>query len=252
MHFLLFTSCKVVEGYKQSLLYDLQHSRYLPLPTELAQLLKEANYTINLSLVDEGTLPYIKAFCENLVENDFGFFYENPEEFVSLPLDYDTPSIIKNAVIVFNHQRDYVPILEQLNELGCETITLVINSDFKTDALLGLLEKIETYDFIFAEIIYLLTADVSVLENIQTLVADFVILKRIVFYNHGPAPFSDVNFGNTHIYYKQINQSDKFNPVDEFAVNYPFFIEAQNHNVYYNQKVFIDENLHICNHITII
>lgn len=239
MYFILYACCKIVTGHQQCLIYDLQRCRYLPIPTELTNLF--SNNTINLSLFAEEEFDAVMTFCENMVANDFGFFYDRPEEFIPLSLDYETPSTIKNAVITLAPDRDYHSIYAQLETLGCETVTWVIQEELAPTVVSEQTQLAEKYGFIFTEIILLFDVTKAWLDTLFHLVQTHALLKRVIGYYNNQQPAEDFGPVAFDVYFKKRKGGEKFDPRDEFAVNFPFFIEAQHHNIYYNQKVFIDE-----------
>lgn len=123
--FRLFANCLPVKGARRSLICDVQKQRARFIPNDLFFILTErAGRTLSAikneySEEDGHTLD---DYFNMLVEEDFGFWCNEPENFPALDLAWDRPEKITNAIVDVDHAsaHDYRQLFLQLDELGCQ------------------------------------------------------------------------------------------------------------------------------------
>jgi|SRR5215471_7715822 len=122
--FRLFANCLPVRGARRSLVCDLQKGRGQFIPNDLYEILTEMR---------DLPLSQIKAHYDNeqeqtldeyfglLVDQEYGFWCDEPERFPDLELSWDRPEPVTNAIVDVdrNSNHDFASIFDQLDELGC-------------------------------------------------------------------------------------------------------------------------------------
>lgn len=66
----------------------------------------------------------IDYYFSFLVENELGFYCDNPSEFPDIKLDWHVPSEITNAIIEYDNPNNYdlIDLIDQIQDLGCKFI----------------------------------------------------------------------------------------------------------------------------------
>ena len=118
----VFSNCKLVKGYKNNLLYDIQRGDIINLPDNLYNWL--LNY--NNKIIDGRIDLKVQEYIEFLKKEDFIFFTENPKYFPEINLDFELACRISNVVIDINeiYDFDYFKIIDQIDYLNCDTIEI--------------------------------------------------------------------------------------------------------------------------------
>lgn len=127
--FRLFACCIPVRGARRSTLCDLQRGEVRPIPNGLYDVLTVhrdrtlAEIKAAYAPEDAETIDQYFAF---LVENEFGFWTDEPELFPDLDLGWEAPERITNAVIDVGARsaHDFASLFRQLDDLGCKHLQL--------------------------------------------------------------------------------------------------------------------------------
>ena len=136
----MFSNCFIVEGIKQSTIYDLQREKYFDIPKDFADFIDSFNRFSLVSLYDkygEYNKEIIDGYIDFLLKNELAFFIdslENQKMFPKLNLEYIHPSIISNSEVEIysNNKLKLNRIISILEYLGCEQVQFIILSkDYK-------------------------------------------------------------------------------------------------------------------------
>jgi SPASM domain peptide maturase of grasp-with-spasm system len=107
----------VTSGSKRSIIIDSQRNQIKYISNEIAKLLKRKVLLSKLKAKESNLFDQIMI----LVEQEFGFFTNQPNNFPTLNLDWRSPQRISNAIIEFNPKLNsqYKKVIENFNLLRC-------------------------------------------------------------------------------------------------------------------------------------
>lgn len=128
--FKLFASCIIVNGFKESLIYDLERNTNYILPNDIAPILDELQKK-STGLEKE----YIKHFANQFIKEEIAFFTENVDAFLDLDLTWNSPFEITNAIIEYDQDSNYnlKDTINQLSSIGCQAIQFRINTKITSE-----------------------------------------------------------------------------------------------------------------------
>ena len=129
--FRLFSDCILVNGYSESLIYDLGRHISYPISPEYVNILNE------LAVMDIDTIKEkssfsnyeIDFFINQFVNEEIGFLTSEPLSFPAIDLNWQSPYIISNAILEIDKRMNYNAqnIINQLNQLFVEAVELRFN-----------------------------------------------------------------------------------------------------------------------------
>jgi SPASM domain peptide maturase of grasp-with-spasm system len=249
-YLIIFDECKLVKGYRQGLVYDLERNENSNfVPNSLCDFVeKSKSKSINeLKSFYEKDINFIDEYINFILNKEYGiitdlFLKNNLGE---LNLNFFSSSIIENAIIIIhNFNEDYLySIIKILDELGCFAVELRINllniSDFKKLESIFSLSRVETIILRINYFEEIEKFDLTYFFN------QFNRLKLLYIYS---SPFEFSEKGIIKII-ENINLYNDFGKVKKtnFTIKRKQFIESQKFNTYFNQKLFINERGEIKN-----
>lgn len=207
--------CHVVQGYYRSCIYDLPREEFWLVDNKIQTLIKkiEGKKTNMISLS-----PIEKDWFNFLEEKEFIFTI--PEKlfnnFRPIGKEWKSPNIIYSAII--DSECDLTAAILLLEKLKCKNIALTFKDDSKIEDILSTYFLTTDFRSISIYVENPKNED-SIFENLRDKFPIVTDIKKE----------ADTEISN-----------DKNMPL--FVVNIGVFIESQYHNVYYNQKIFIDKN----------
>ncbi len=121
--FKLYANCMPVKGARRSIICDLQKQRLRFIPNNLFYILTElADHSVaDIKQKFEGkTDQTIDDYFALLVKEDYGFWCDEPENFLPLDLTWDRPEAVTNSIIDIDSSscHDYTEIFTQLDGAG--------------------------------------------------------------------------------------------------------------------------------------
>jgi SPASM domain peptide maturase of grasp-with-spasm system len=253
-YFKLYAHCIPVKGFKRSTICDLQREDIYYVPNSLAELfingkdqtweeIKES-HSDNIEVLDE--------YLDYLIENNLGFWTDEPSLFPDLNLSWESSSLISNAIVDIDESSvyDFKVITGRLIEAGCRhiqirfyrTATATELRELCTalnDSLIRSLEIVVKYngeleDLFFEELIGSCKRIKSIFIHSAPETRLYQLVGKDVGYG--------ANMGNI-LFTTQCIDSNKccgmINPLN-FSVNLLLFTESQHYNSCLNRKVGID------------
>lgn len=250
----LYASCIPVRGYTRSLIYRLQEAQYNFIPNSLCDLLLAENGHLhvpkilaNLSNDDQ----YIfNDYIQFLIDKRLAFWTNTPDLFPRMKDDWESPSLITNAVICIEEIdiAYLLSLVKQLEDLLCQCIELRFQTYFSHKAALQILSL---FDHSIIESIEILVINYNDWYDIQwqeSIVEHYPRVKRITLYNsknyykniindviieHIPQPFLEEKCGTvTH---------------RSLIFSFSFYTEAIHFNSCLNRKLCVDSHGNIKN-----
>ncbi|RZJ91801.1 MAG: grasp-with-spasm system SPASM domain peptide maturase [Chryseobacterium sp.] len=248
LNFHVFAGCKIVSGFRRSIIYDLNRYDYHLIPNGLADLLTDCSgKTINevCQLYDESEQPALEQYFDFLIKNEIIFFtdVEFANRFPRISEKFVNASHITNCLILDRGAHNWASIIDQLESVLCKSakVYFIKNHGFdnfcealKLDSTLVSTEVVVNYDPKFAK------SQLDILFEENPLIVKYYIFN---------SPSDEVYYSNisiaTAVYLeREMEMPDMPQRVslNSFNVEFVQFFEAQEHHLYYNQKMFINEN----------
>ena len=127
--FRLFACCVPVRGARRSTLCDLQRGALHLIPNGLHEILTEHQGRTVGEIVahyGEGSAAVVGEYFQFLLENELGFWCDDPDAFPELELSYEVPERVTHAIVDVGEssRHDYARIFAQLDDLGCKALQL--------------------------------------------------------------------------------------------------------------------------------
>jgi hypothetical protein len=223
----LFTSCQIVKGYKNALIYDLHRAEIHKISLEFADFLQHTEVIqFDNNWQDE------KKY---LIENDIIFQIENESEselFPDIDFSFFEPNLITNAVVQGINIEDASYKINLLSELGLRHLVLIVNN-------LSIQEVMEFVNRFQSTRLY--TVQLIVMDD--TVLSDFIQADSDGFFQNQTLIqtvriTSDSNFQSESK--RIIAEKIDFTTNQSYRLNINLFSESQTKHSYFNRKVVID------------
>lgn len=260
LHFLLFTNCILVKGYKVSIIMDLQRNGFLPIPNLLFEVL---NLDLRVHSIGEIKKEFkgeinegIDCYLEFLVKEEYGFFTKEPFSFPDIKKDFFSPFPIVTSVINYSSKSPFSleNIFVQLNNLGCQLIQIRIFDRISLNLIEQHISIIKKSRINLLEL-YIPDCDYDTNEILKIVESDFKI--RVILYASNKAEDFIKKFNNKSVFFISENISPySKEKIDMrlFVSDLEFYFESVKHNVGLNRKVSIDIDgsvKNFVNHLTV-
>lgn len=255
-YFLLFSNCIPVKGAKRSILCDLQMSRYRFIPNLLYEIIcNNRNKTIQQikkrykNKYNEG----IDLFFNLLINEQWAFCTNAPEQFPPLDLNWDSPLKITNSIIDINNNSKYdvLKVIQQLSTLNCEAVQVRIWGDVNINVLKNISKQISESAISHSEFIFRYSNIMEEKELLELVRSNKRIRKIVVFNSLKEKTIFNRKTNLGIISYVKNNLVDNSccGVVNEkyFSLNIQHFSESQKFNSCLNKKISIDVNGEIKN-----
>jgi SPASM domain peptide maturase of grasp-with-spasm system len=246
--FLLFACCVPVHGARRSLICDLQRQSYRFIPNGLYEILTEHEGESVEDIKESYGHQYdaeIDSYFDFLLENELGFWCDDPTRFPPLDLTWDAPERITNAIVEVDREseHDFPSLLDQLDELGCRALELRFYDPVEKEPLVSVLRytegrRLQSVDLLLPHHDWVRSAE------LVRLILEFPRISHV--FVHGASEehrWVDELTGQMILYVTS--------PLDShldcgcvspayFAVNLSLFTEARTFNSCLHRKVAID------------
>jgi len=255
-YFKLFANCIPVNGYKRSIICDLQKLRFSFIPNSLFDILSKTDFVdINATKKLYNNDLIINEYFDFLIKKDFGHYISIEEIalFPKLSLEWHSPSKIINAILDFDNKTNYnvESTIKQLDDLGCKNIQLRFFGLTPLLKITKILNHIAKNSINSIEIILHNNPDIDIM-SIHSICDEYPKICDIYIYN---SPKFEITKKRTKDQANIIYVID--NIIDEnscgnisyksFSLNISSFCESQNFNSCLNRKISIDKNGEIKN-----
>ncbi len=239
---MLFSCIRLVKGFTNSLMIDLQTERMLLIDNELYEFLSKS---VKLNNKYKSNTIEINNIISFFTENNWGFITDSPESFPDINLNFEFPAIISNMIIDINNFAEVYSynIITSLNNLIVNTIQFRIFCKYTFDDINKLIEIYSKSNVNSFEIVltYIKEFTQEQLENLlQINVRLFKIFVtnaqklETIEYKSKIIKFINYSFNSC----KSCGNINQLN----FHGNMFSFTEALNHNSCLFAKMSIDEN----------
>ncbi|HMJ48547.1 MAG TPA: grasp-with-spasm system SPASM domain peptide maturase [Ferruginibacter sp.] len=255
----IFSTVKVVIGFKRAILQDLSTNKYYLIPNSLAKFIIRNNNDITnaiLSRYHDGDKKIVEEYFSWLLKNNFAVFLNaehRKEKFIPMDCSWEEPHFITNSIV--DIKKISLPILKkiisQLNDLRIPYVEIRIYESYPLKDIVSVIDQFQESDITAINILtnYHPTFNIVtikkeikyklILNNLHVFNAP--IKKDKQFFMHSKA---------TSIFFSKAKLSDKlcgFVLPQIFCSNLKFFTESLHFNTCLNRKVSIDQNGEIKN-----
>lgn len=242
-----FPNIAVVKGYNRSIICDFQRNDFCYIPNMMADFLRRYE---GKEIKDEIREEYYD-YIDFLLEKDFIFFCTEKEVggFQNMSLEWDYPNKISNSIIEYNDNKEHVFFkgLHFLLEIGCEDYLIVSYSSLSSQVIKQILAYSANY--LLNSITLYISNDNSQNTYYLNIIKKHPNVLNIVLFNSSKSSNLAHNetFGSLIMTTKQLDYNDYEKDISLFNTSITHFCEAQQHNTYFNRKIFIGRNGEIKN-----
>lgn len=244
--FRLFANCLPVKGARRSLICDVQKQRARFIPNDLFIILTDrAGQTLDAIKAEHSAEEFqiIDSYFEMLIQEEFGFWCDDPKRFPALELSWDRPEKVTNAIIDVdsNSKHDYRQLFAELDQLGCQAAQIRTWCPLSIAELNGIIASTGGLRFRHLELMLMFHPE-YVEDDLAELCMNNQVITRIVVHSSPfesskiitPLPIS-VRFVS---YQPSVNSCGQVSP-RYFSLFLEHFTEAQHFNTCLNRKISI-------------
>ena len=258
MHFRLFSCCFLVSGAKRSLITDVQRNTFFLIPNSLYTILIEEKEHSLFEILEKNGLENretIEEYFSFLAANEL-IFWCQPDEltlFPDIPLHYENPAQITNAIIDLDEQssHDFGLIFNELESLGCQNLQVRCYTERPLQYIDSLLKQAENSQILSIELIMKAT-DETTQARLEALWNQYPRLQQIVIHSTPEQSGQVLDQSKTASIFFTSQKIDNESHcgqigVSNFNIHLNTFTESQSHNTCLNRKISIDVKGYIKN-----
>ncbi|WP_395053895.1 hypothetical protein [Flavobacterium sp.] len=229
-----YSETPIVKGFNRSCIYDLPRQNYDLVSNHIVDKLDKLSNlnfedlikTLNVDEIEWVNFFLIKEYYF-LISNEFS------NSFPKINFEWHYPFLINNCIIeITNIKLNVLKIFSRLEDINCKHLLIKFNNIENTNEIIDFL-KLNLENLTFKSIDLIIEDNKNKKINLQN------------FYNLVKKEIAQITSIKTNPFFK-INEL-YFKP--QFLVNINMFSESKSYNVYYNRKLYIDDNGHIKNGI---
>ncbi len=247
---MVFAECIPVSGYRRSIIYDLPRGDYFLIPNGLFELLQNFEGKTKEELFNcyQNEKETINSYIDFLIKNDLIFFCDEDEVslFPKLTNQWYSPQYIESVGCQFKNLKNHKyldEVIAGFNKIGCKSYVFFIY-ECSIDELYLFSEKIHQskatsvkFYIQYSELLY-----VNDLAQLKEKFEEIDFIQVCGYYSDQKN--ENLNFQKENLY--ELVPDYKTYP-ELFRIDINTFFEAQEHNVYYNRRLFIDSNKQLKN-----
>lgn len=253
-YFKLFACCIVVKGYKRSVICDTQRNNFDFIPNSLTDILQDDIKKYSIDKIKDKYEEFkstIEEYFNFLIQNEYGFYTREPQNFPEISLTSEVPNSITNAIIDFDKSsnHNFKKIFKELSELLCSAIELRFFDETSIPFLKQLLKQCNESAIRSFQILLPYKMEYSIKE-IKKLILEFPRVTSITFHSYsGKATFKQVFNINICYSNEKVDSESCCGQIspDYFVVALNMINESKNFNSCLNKKISIDKNGNIKN-----
>ncbi len=240
----------------RSIIYDLQRKTYKFIPNAMYVILTEhKNKTIDEIKItfDNKYDEFIDEYVVFLINNEFCFFCDEPDNFPEIHLDWQSPLFITNAIMDFNENSNYhyLKFINEIESLSCESLDIRCYSENNLQIIEDILSKTK-YSCLKSINAYI-KFSTSLDDNKYFELCKINCRLKHLYVHSSPynKEVSDNDFFYNKVIYtvQEILSHDDCGIIDRiyFSTNIKMFTEACHFNTCLNRKISIDAEGNIKN-----
>lgn len=242
-YFKFYASCIPVKGFNSGLIYDLRRGDLYYIPNSILEILEiYSNKKVSEIFKDyENQLDILNKYFNFLIENELIFYTDDLERFPTMNLQFRKPFLI-DIVLLEIDNLDFAKMnffeSQEISSIGCTELVLISKekSTKNLETILLMLEKSK-----IQTVTYLIDHKDASLDRLNELSSEFLRLREIIVFNT-PGELDFETIGNVDFANESLDSllSRKISGINDLVPNLDAFIESQEHNLFYNRRVYID------------
>lgn len=244
MYLKMFSNCRLVRGFKNCLIYDIQRGNIINIPEDLYHtLLKYNNKKYDAKLKFE-----LRDYIDFLLEEEFVFITNTPQYFPEISDEFALPARISNFVIDIKDDKiDLHEVFLQADNFHCENIELRFFDNVDEVRITKIINFINDNELSLTNIGMVLPYK----ENVNY--TQIISLNRIVYLHIYNCKKDDIVIlsQDKHIIFSSVPVFSAKNcgviNSNDFTLNKYLFLESLNHNSCLHKKISIDAEGNIRN-----
>ncbi len=247
--FKLYGNCLFCKGFKNTIILDLQFSRYMNVPNDLAEVVGLNNKFIrdNYSESDQNI---ILDFFNTLCLHGFGFYTREGDNFPEISLKWDSPSILNHCILYYDigePKYSLTDLINNLSNLNCKHALFYGTGVFNEDDIFKTLNVFNNTSF--TSIILVINASnlVTIKGIIKNVCSNFPIVEEIIFSEYINASnlestytYKGLIIRHTKIGINQFHKACGYISDSNFTINIQTYTESLQYNSCLNGKIVID------------
>lgn len=251
-YFKLYPYFIPIWGKKQSILVNILKGEYFNIPNSLFEILKDTNERIKVeefsSKIKKSNSVDVENILKYLVQEGVGLFTSDFNLVKNLDFEFNSPYIINNAIIEIDDLKTYslTSLLKDLHEINCQNIEIRINDNLVFNEIIYILS--EFANSIFRSIQLICFSKEHIMNNSLNLIETNRKISKVLIFDSKNTEIKKSKSHHKAIYISEIYK-EKLDDVD-FIINPFYFFESHHYNASFNQKLSIDKNGNIKNHLT--
>ncbi|AXT58017.1 grasp-with-spasm system SPASM domain peptide maturase [Aquimarina sp. AD1] len=257
--FKLIANCIPVKGAKRSSICDLHRGSIQLIPNDLYELIKKHEGNTIKEIKKEYNHKYdtiIDEYFEFLIEHEFIFFTTTPELFPKMPMEWQSPNEITNAIIDIgrSYKYDIFKVLDGLTNINCKHVEFRFFRKIDLDEIETIVKHLNTIKSSVLSIDFTIPFSKDFdKKKMQDFMYNFPRVCSFRFYSAPEKKFvlPIENKRGYIIYSNQVLKNEKCCGLIDpglFSVNIKTFTESLKHNSCLNGKISIniDGNIKNC------
>lgn len=248
LYFLLFSNVIFTEGPVYGILFDLHLRTYIRIPNSLFRIIehtKEKRIAEIMQFFQNEYDEDIERLLTKLVNDNFGFFTNQPNLFPPISTDWKSPSQITNAILCYSDLTG-APVFEELEHLGCMSLEIRFDRKVSKEEILQLLLPTKTSTISNIELIFPFFDNYE--EDFLEIIKKNLRVNRIIFYNSVEEKHYELK--NCSIILTRQNINNKSCGIiseSYFVSDITLYTESLHFNSCLNRKIAIDDKGNIKN-----
>jgi len=250
--FVRYADCIPVKGANRSVICDLRRHEYKYIPNSLYDILVKFQGETVYKIKEHHQHAYddiIDEYVEFLVDNEYVFFDENPENFLKLNENFYSPSIITNCIIDIEKDiPDFKSIFKGLHKLNCKALQIRFYSHMTLGLLKSALSELKNMktSIISVEVYFPWSSEINI-KKIQEIMFEYPRLLKVFIYRCNEDKLIKTEFNDSALILKSTKKNICITSCGViknsfFSTNVMMYTEALNHNSCLNRKISIDIN----------
>lgn len=240
-YFKMHSSCLPVKGINQGCIYDLRRGSVYKVQNDILDIFENyANKKISILFDDyKEQIEIIKKYLAFFIENELIFFTDELDNFTEIKKTFRKPFLIDIMYIEmdnYNSKKREFFEKEIISKIGCKELILI----YKEKSAVELKEILIELDKskIQSTICFINYNQFDL--NFFSEISCFLRLREVYIYN---SPM-DKHENDSNLFYSQLSLekilTKKIENSNDLVPNLDSFLESQEYNLFYNRRVYID------------
>lgn len=245
-YLLKFSNIGAINGSKNGCIFDFFRKKIYTVPNELVNVLKIKKITIQQFKDFFSNENVFESYYNFLQKNEIFFTTESPERFPDISLDYERPHLADLLYLEIDLLQDFkLNFLKTCVEDIGITHLILITKDLKHNSIFEYVSKITNSlkNSKVQHISLFINHNDSLGNNIFDVYFNLDDrIRNIIVYNS----CDEFESTNENVIFEKTDLKSLFKrkiiSVADFDIDFYSFIEANNRNLFYNRKLYIDNH----------